>query len=30
MSDGVLEIVAVVAGLVGAAIVFGYFLGLWK
>jgi len=30
MSDGVLEIVAVVAGLVGAAIVVGYFLGLWK
>jgi hypothetical protein len=30
MSDGALELVAVVSGLVGAAILLGYFLGLWK
>jgi hypothetical protein len=30
VSDGVLELLAVVAGLVGAAIVAGYFLGFWK
>jgi hypothetical protein len=30
VSDGVLELLAVVAGLVGAAIVLGYFLGFWK
>jgi hypothetical protein len=30
MSDGALELLAVIAGLVGAAIVVGYFLGLWK
>jgi hypothetical protein len=30
MSDGALELLAVVSGLVGAAIVVGYFLGLWK
>jgi hypothetical protein len=30
MSDGALEVVAIVAGLVGAAIVLGFFLGLWK
>ena len=30
MSDSALEILAVLAGLVGAAIVLGYFLGFWK
>jgi hypothetical protein len=30
MSDGALELVAVISGLVGAAIVVGYFLGFWK
>ncbi len=30
MSEGVLEAIAVVSGLVGAAIVVGYLLGLWK
>jgi hypothetical protein len=30
MSDGALEVVAIVSGLVGAAIVVGFFLGLWK
>ena len=30
MSDGALELLAVVSGLAGAAIVLGYFLGLWK
>jgi hypothetical protein len=30
MSDGALELVAIVSGVVGAAIVLGYFLGLWK
>jgi hypothetical protein len=30
VSDGVLEAIAVVSGLVGAAIVIGYLLGFWK
>ena len=30
MSDGALEVLAVVSGLVGAVIVLGYLLGLWK
>jgi hypothetical protein len=30
MSEGALEFLAVASGLVGAAIVIGYFLGLWK
>ena len=30
MSDGALEVLAIVSGLVGAAIVVGFFLGLWK
>jgi hypothetical protein len=30
MSDGVLEAIAIVSGLVGAAIVVGYLFGLWK
>jgi hypothetical protein len=30
VSDTVLEFLAVFAGLVGAGIVLGYFLGLWK
>jgi hypothetical protein len=30
VSDGVLEMLAVVSGIVGAAIVLGYFLGFWK
>jgi hypothetical protein len=30
MSDAALEAIAVVAGVVGAAIVLGYFLGFWK
>jgi hypothetical protein len=30
MSETALEFLALVAGLVGAAIVLGYFLGLWK
>jgi hypothetical protein len=30
MSDGVLEGLAVLAGIVGAVVVLGYFLGLWK
>jgi hypothetical protein len=30
VSDGALEVVAIVSGLVAAAIVVGYFLGLWK
>lgn len=30
MSEAALEVIAVVAGVVGAAIVLGYFLGLWK
>ena len=29
MSDAALEVIAVVGGVVGAAIVLGYFLGLW-
>jgi hypothetical protein len=30
MSDAALQAIAVVSGLVGAAIVVAYFLGLWK
>ena len=30
MSDGALEALAVLSGVVGAAIVVGYFLGFWK
>ena len=30
MSETALEVIAVLAGVVGAAIVLGYFLGLWK
>jgi len=30
MSDAALEVLAIAAGLVGAAIVLGYFLGFWK
>ena len=30
MSDAALEVLAVVSGLVGAAIVLGYVLGIWK
>ena len=30
MSDGALEILAIVSGLVGAAVVVGFLLGLWK
>jgi hypothetical protein len=30
MSDEALQAIAIVSGLVGAAIVLGYFLGLWK
>jgi hypothetical protein len=30
VSDGVLEVLAIVSGLVGAAIVLGFFLGFWK
>jgi hypothetical protein len=30
VSDVALEAIAVVSGLVGAAILVGYFLGLWK
>jgi hypothetical protein len=30
VSDGALELLSVVAGLVGAAILVGYFLGFWK
>jgi hypothetical protein len=30
MSEGALEALAVAAGLVGAVIIVGYFLGLWK
>jgi hypothetical protein len=30
MSDAALEIVVVISGLVGAAILVGYFLGIWK
>ena len=29
MSDGALEVLAIVSGLVGAAIVVGFFLGVW-
>jgi hypothetical protein len=30
MTNGALELLATLSGLVGAAIVLGYFLGLWK
>jgi hypothetical protein len=30
MSNGALELLAVISGLVGAAIVLGYFLRFWK
>jgi hypothetical protein len=30
VTDGALELVAILAGLAGAAIIVGYFLGLWK
>jgi hypothetical protein len=30
MSEGVLQAIAIVSGLVAAAVVIGYFLGFWK
>jgi hypothetical protein len=30
VSETALEVIAVLAGVLGAAIVLGYFLGLWK
>jgi hypothetical protein len=30
MSEGALQAIAIVSGLVGAAVVIAYFLGVWK